>query len=124
MKAPLHTVVKVMEMTGPRGGTIHVLVLECGAFMTRRLKDMCAAPERVPCVACFVKANIGADGWVVVHQRVVGSSLVLGDDDKMLTTCGEVMRNDTGGWVWRREHVTCPRCLAVPATPLKRRRKT
>jgi len=54
--APRHAVKRVMEMKGPRGGTLHVLVLECGSFSTRRLKG--APPDSIPCVACFVTAQL------------------------------------------------------------------
>lgn len=57
-QAPLHVVVKVVEVRGPRGGTLHALVLECGSFVTRRLKAGAAAPERVPCVACFIRGQM------------------------------------------------------------------
>lgn len=56
--APLREVVRVVEVRGPRGGTIHALVLSCGCFMTRRLKDGKRPPLEVPCLACFVNASV------------------------------------------------------------------
>jgi hypothetical protein len=57
MKAPMRDVVRVLEMEGERGGHLLVCILECGCFATRRQKT---PPQRMPCVACFVKENIDA----------------------------------------------------------------
>ena len=52
-KAPLRAVTDIVDIEGPRGGIINVLILECGCFVTRRLKR--DPPLSVPCIACFVK---------------------------------------------------------------------
>lgn len=57
-RAPSCRVERVVECSGPRGGTIHVLVLACGAWLTRRLKDGKPPPESAPCIACFLKAQL------------------------------------------------------------------
>lgn len=51
----MRDVVRVLELDGERGGRLLVCVLECGCFATRRQKT---PPQRMPCVACFVKENI------------------------------------------------------------------
>jgi hypothetical protein len=45
----------IEEIPGPRGGTLHVLVLSCGCFTTRRLRAGQTPPREVPCIACYVR---------------------------------------------------------------------
>lgn len=127
--APLHVVIKVVEVHGPRGGTMHALVLECGSFVTRRLKTMSAAPERVPCVACFISQQLTLEP--VVHQRAAKppgyrytkASAEREEAGWTSTTCGLAIRMDDGGWAWRREDITCHRCItAMDAAPMAKRR--
>lgn len=52
-KAPKREVVRVIDVEGERGCVIHVLVLTCGHWLTRR-----AAPRSmaVSCLGCVVAA--------------------------------------------------------------------
>jgi hypothetical protein len=117
-QAPLHAVVKVMEVRGPRGGTVHVLVLSCGSFVTRRLKEIHAAPESVPCIACFVREQMTLEP--VVHARITDDQLYKG---VVATRCGLNIDVEQG-WAWGRHDVTCGRCVAaMDAAPKKKRRR-
>lgn len=52
---PTCAVREVVEATGPKGGTIHVLTLACGAWATRRLGRQQRPPAAIPCVSCFLR---------------------------------------------------------------------
>jgi hypothetical protein len=84
-RAPVHAVRKVLEVEGPRGGLLHVLVLECGAYMTKRLKG--PPPAAVPCIACFVRAQAAAELPPATHVRSHS-------DRGMLALCGERLFDD------------------------------
>jgi hypothetical protein len=50
--APIREVIRIHELTGPRGGTIKVHVLSCNHWITRR-----QAQKHVPCIACFLESE-------------------------------------------------------------------
>lgn len=53
---PVCAVREVVEAAGPRGGTIHVLTLACGAWATRhRVGGRKRPPAAIPCVSCFLR---------------------------------------------------------------------
>lgn len=108
--APLRLVMKVIELRGPRGGTMHALVLECGCFVTRRLKEMQLAPERVPCVACFIRNQMTLEP--IVHLATGYSSGRRPPMREFLAMCGVTLRDNDGGWTNLPQAATCPRCLA------------
>jgi len=116
-KPPLHKVTRVVDVRGPRGGNINVLVLECRCFVTRRLKSGAPPPDAVACIGCFIAAQVMTGP--VVHARrskprdekYTKQEVKQEEAGWTRTRCNQKVRTDTGEWAWRREHVTCPDCL-------------
>jgi hypothetical protein len=52
--APLRDVVEVIDLKGPRGGTILVMHLSCGHALWRRVKR---PPMQTRCVTCWLIEN-------------------------------------------------------------------
>ena len=50
---PIRDVVQVLDVKGPRGGWLLVLVLACGHWHTRKKLP---ATKRAPCVGCLVES--------------------------------------------------------------------
>jgi hypothetical protein len=61
MSAPpaLCTVVRILEVKGPKGGQITVLLLRCGSWITRRLRADAPPPVSVWCIACYCRRQLG-----------------------------------------------------------------
>jgi len=51
-------VLRVLEVDGPRGGRITVLLLRCGSWVTRRLRADHPPPTSVWCLTCHVRAQL------------------------------------------------------------------
>lgn len=51
-------VLRVLEIDGPRGGLITVLLLRCGSWVTRRLREGAAPPAAVWCLNCHVRRQL------------------------------------------------------------------
>lgn len=54
-------VVRVLDVDGPRGGLITVLLLRCGSWVTRRLRAGAPPPAAVWCLSCHVRAQLGKE---------------------------------------------------------------
>jgi hypothetical protein len=52
-------VARIVEVKGPRGGTIQVLYLRCGCWVTRRLKAGAPPPVAIFCIGCHVRRQLG-----------------------------------------------------------------
>jgi Flp pilus assembly protein TadB len=50
--------VRILEMDGPKGGRITVLLLACNSWVTRRLKAGAPPPVAVWCIACHVRKHL------------------------------------------------------------------
>lgn len=53
-------VLRVEEYVGPKGGAVHVLVLVCGHWQSRRLHEGKAPPTEIACLLCFIQPQIDA----------------------------------------------------------------
>lgn len=83
-QAPLRDVVEIREMTGPRGGTRHVMKLSCGCLVWggrprkqvrcvgcwwEGVGELCGAPGPQPGDRCLLEPghDAGARAGIVVH---------------------------------------------------------
>jgi hypothetical protein len=57
---PACAVARILEITGPKGGTIHVLLLRCGSWVTRRLRPGSPPPVKVSCIGCHIRRQLPA----------------------------------------------------------------
>jgi hypothetical protein len=56
---PCCAVKRILEVTGPKGGIVHVLLLACGSWVTRRLKAGAPPPVSIWCIGCHVRRQLG-----------------------------------------------------------------
>lgn len=62
MKPPARCqVLRVLDVQGPKGGQITVLLLRCGSWVTRRLRAGHAPPADVWCLSCHVRAQLSKE---------------------------------------------------------------
>jgi hypothetical protein len=60
--SPRCKVVRAVDVEGPKGGNIRVLILACGARTWRRSSAHKPPPEIVACTSCWVEQRLKAAG--------------------------------------------------------------
>lgn len=51
---------RLVDVTGPNGGTWWCLVLACGGWVYRSPTKTGKPPERVSCIGCFLRSQVVA----------------------------------------------------------------
>lgn len=76
---PEREVTRVIDLLGPRGGIVLVLVLTCGHWQTRRKLP---SKKSVPCIGCLVDAALAGKQEGLLSSAAVEAALKKGGEER------------------------------------------